>query len=121
MFSFAAYLGSLLPGDQGGNFGATAALLAIFLPGFLLIAAALPLWRLIANKPYAARAIAGVNAAVVGVLAAALYHPIFTSSIVNPIDLAIAFVAFGLLSIYQLSPLIIVFWCVSASIISVML
>nr|WP_237444962.1 hypothetical protein [Sinobacterium norvegicum] len=71
------------------------------------------------EKTRASQALAGVNAAVAGVLTAALYQPIFTNSIINPIDLAIAIVAFGLFTVYKLSPLIVVAWCVAASIVSV--
>lgn len=116
MFSFAAYLGAIMPTATQINWrSAAVALVLMFLPGFLLVSAALPLWQSIANKPHAANAIAGINAAVVGILAAALYDPIFTSSIMSVIDLAIATSAFALLFVWRLSPLIIVIWCVGAS------
>jgi chromate transporter len=95
--------------------GAAVALAAIFLPGFLLVAGVLPLWRIIASRPTAARAIAGVNAAVVGLLGAALYDPVWTSAVRGPIDLAIALVGFTLLAAWRASALLVVLWCVAAS------
>jgi len=116
LFSVAAYLGAQLPGSSGGVGGATLALIAIFLPGFLLVSAALPLWRVVSTHPAAVRAIAGVNAAVVGVLAAALYDPVFTSAVNSAVDVAIALVALLLLVSWRRSPLIIIAWCVLASV-----
>ncbi len=116
MFTLAAYLGARLPGSMGGLPGAATALCAIFLPGFLLIAGILPLWSAIARRPFAARAIAGVNAAVVGLLAAALYDPVWTGAVRGPVDLAIALIGFTLLVAWRVSPLLVVLWCVVASI-----
>jgi len=116
MFTLAAYLGARLPGSMGGLLGASIALCAIFLPGFLLIGGILPLWRTVAGRQLAARAIAGVNAAVVGLLAAALYNPVWTSAVRGPVDLAIALVGFTLLVAWRVSALLIVVWCVVASI-----
>lgn len=112
MFTLAAYLGARLPGAEGGIVGATLALLAIFLPGFLLVAGALPLWRALAERSAAAGAVAGVNAAVVGLLGAALYDPVWTSAVHGPADVAIAVVAFTLLVAWRASALIVVAWCV---------
>ncbi|HZZ94250.1 MAG TPA: chromate efflux transporter [Usitatibacter sp.] len=116
MFSFASYLGARLPDGHGGALGATVALLSIFLPGLLLVAGALPLWRAIADHPVAARAVAGVNAAVVGLLAAALYDPVWTSAVRAPVDVAIAAIAFVMLVAWRASPLLAVAWCVAASV-----
>jgi chromate transporter len=116
MFTLAAYLGARLPGAEGGIVGATVALIAIFLPGFLLIAGVLPLWRAIAAHPIAARAIAGVNAAVVGLLSAALYDPVWTSAVRGAPDVAIALVGFTLLAAWRISALLVVLWCVAASV-----
>jgi chromate transporter len=80
MFALAAYWGARLSGGEGGAVGASLALGAIFLPGLLLLAGVLPLWRVLAGGPKAARAIAGVNAAVVGLLGAALYDPVWISA-----------------------------------------
>jgi chromate transporter len=121
LFTIAAYLGARLPGGEGGLAGASVALAAIFLPGFLLVAGVLPLWRAIAGRPAAARAIAGVNAAVVGLLGAALYDPVWTSAVRGPMDVAIALVGFVLLVAWRASPLVVVAWCVLASVAAAML
>ncbi len=116
MFTLAAYLGARLPGGDGGLIGASIALSAIFLPGFLLVAGVLPLWRSIMGRPIAARAVAGINAAVVGLLGAALYDPVWTSAVQGPVDVAIALVAFMLLAAWRVSALLVVIWCLAASI-----
>jgi chromate transporter len=116
MFTISAYLGARLPGEEGGLVGAAVALAAIFLPGFLLVAGVLPLWRQLASRTGAARSIAGVNAAVVGLLGAALYDPVFTAAVRAPVDLAIALVGFALLIAWRASPLLVVLWCVAASV-----
>ena len=116
MFTLAAYLGARLPGSMGGLPGAAMALSAIFLPGFLLVAGILPLWSVVAGRRLAARAIAGVNAAVVGILAAALYDPVWTSAVQGPIDLAISLIGFTLLVAWRMSALLVVLWCVVAAI-----
>jgi chromate transporter len=95
--------------------GALCALVFMFLPGFLLIAATLPFWQSIVNKPLATKAIAGINTVVVGILAAALINPIVMTSIVSAIDLFICLVAIVLLFKWHLSPLLVVIWCVVAS------
>lgn len=116
LFSVAAYLGAQLPGNSGGVSGAALAVVAIFLPGFLLVAGVLPLWRFVSERPGASRAIAGANAAVVGLLAAALYDPVFTSAVTGPTDFAIGLIAILLLGAWRRSPLVVVAWCVVASI-----
>lgn len=116
LFTLSAYLGARLPGAEGGVVGASAALAAIFLPGFLLVSGALPLWRTIGHTASAARAIAGVNAAVVGLLGAALYDPVWTSAIRAPLDVAIAAIALTLLVAWRTSALVAVAWCVLAAI-----
>ena len=116
MFSFAAYLGARMPGADGGMLGASIALIGIFLPGFLLLSGILPLWRMLARYDVAARAIAGVNAAVVGLLAAALYDPVWTSAVFSPADVAIALVAFTMINAWRLSVIYVVAWCVLASV-----
>jgi chromate transporter len=115
MFTLAAYLGARLPGSEGGLAGASIALASIFLPGFLLVAGALPLWHSIAARPFAMRAVAGANAAVVGLLGAALYDPVWTSAVREATDVAIALIAFALLVAWRASALVVVLWCVAAS------
>jgi chromate transporter len=115
MFALSAFLGARLAQDGSALAGAVTALVAMFLPGLLLVAAALPLWGGVVRKPAAAGAVAGVNAAVVGVLAAALYDPVWISAVRGPSDLAIATVGFTLLVAGRLSALWVVLWCLGAS------
>jgi chromate transporter len=115
MFSFASYLGARMFGGDAGAAGAVVALLSIFAPGLLLVSGALPLWRAIADHPQAGRAVAGVNAAVVGLLGAALYDPVWLSAVRGPVDVAIAAVGFVMLAAWRASPLLVVLWCVVAS------
>ena len=115
MFSLAAYLGARMPGADGGLTGASIALTAMFLPGFLLLSGVLPLWRMLSQHPAAARAIAGVNAAVVGLLGAALYDPVWTSAVFQGADIAIALVGFTMISAFRLSVIYVVAWCILAS------
>jgi chromate transporter len=116
MFTLSAYLGARLPDGQGGVPGATVALAAIVLPGFLLVAGALPLWRSIGHTPLAARLVAGINAAVVGLLAAALYDPVWTGAVRAPIDVGIAAIAFTLLVAWRAPALVAVAWRVIAAV-----
>jgi chromate transporter len=118
MFALSAYLGARLPGPDGGWLGALVALAATFLPGFLLIAGVLPLWRALCGHPGAARAIAGVSAAVVGLLAAALYDPVWVSAVRGPADVAIAGAAWLALWRWQVSPLLVVAWCTAWSLLA---
>lgn len=101
LFTFAAYLGAILPSGLGSYGGAAMAIAAIFLPGLLLMYAALPFWGALRERADARAALAGVNAAVVGVLAAALYDPIFTNAIKWPEDLALAIAAFTALTFWR--------------------
>ena len=116
MFTLAAYLGARLPGADGGLAGAAVALGAIFLPGLLLVAGVLPLWHAMARRPVAMRAVAGVNAAVVGLLGAALYHPVWTSAVRGPLDAAIAAAGLAALALWRAPALLVVAWCVLASV-----
>lgn len=116
MFAFSAYLGAIIPDSHSISWiSALVALVFMFLPGFLLIAAALPLWQSVSSKPLATKAISGVNAVVVGILAAALIDPIIISSMISIVDLLIAGIALLLLVKWRLSPLFVVIWCVFAS------
>lgn len=96
MFTFATYIGyELLPSSP--IMGALIATIAVFLPGFLLLLAVLKNWQALAQKPKVAGALTGVNAAVVGLLAAALYQPVFISAVLTPIDIALVLVGFFLM------------------------
>ncbi len=104
LFTFAAYLGAVMKGWQGG----LVATLAVFLPAFLLILGALPFWDALRNNSKIKGAITGVNAAVIGILISAFYFPIWTSSIIAPIDFALAAILFSMLAYWKLPPWIIV-------------
>ncbi|WP_233523494.1 chromate transporter [Dyella solisilvae] len=121
MFTLAAYLGGELHGGQGGALGATVSLLAIFLPGLLMVSGALPFWRALAARTRAGRMLAGVNAAVVGLLAFALYDPVWVSAIHGSKDFAIALVAFVGLVAAKWPPLLAVAWCVITSLLCVLM
>ncbi|PIC76568.1 ChrA protein [Sporosarcina sp. P19] len=104
LFTFAAYLGAVMNGWQGGLF----ATVAIFLPAFLLIVGALPFWDVLRNHPKIKGAVMGVNAAVIGILLSALYNPIWTSSILRPEDFALAAILFSMLTFWKMPPWIVV-------------
>lgn len=104
LFSFAAYLGYIAQGWGG----AVLCLAAIFLPAFLLVIGVLPFWTRLSASAYARSTIAGVNAAVVGLLLAALYDPVITSAIRSAEDAALALGAFALLAFWKVSPVIVV-------------
>ena len=87
--------------SPNGPIGALLATLAIFLPSFLLVLGALPLWERLAAMPSARSALAGINAAVVGILLAALYTPVWTSAIASPTDAALALLAFAALHFFR--------------------
>ncbi|WP_309867042.1 chromate efflux transporter [Desmospora profundinema] len=104
LFTFAAYLGMVAEGWGG----ALIATLAIFLPSFLLVIGALPFWDVIRRRPAFHAAFAGVNAAVVGILLAALFDPVFTKAIDSPLDFSLALIAFGLLMVWKQPPWVVV-------------
>jgi chromate transporter len=104
LFTFAAYLGAVI----GGWTTAALCLIAVFLPSFLLVIGALPFWETIRRWPMARNALRGVNAAVVGLLLAALYHPVWTAGITSARDFALAVVAFLLLLMWQTPPWLVV-------------
>jgi chromate transporter len=115
MFSVAAFLGAEVPTGLPVLAGALVALLAIFLPGFLLLLAVLPAWATLARHRLAASAMAGTNAAVVGLLAAAFHDPVWTGGIRAPADVAVAAIGFALLAFARVPALWIVLWCVGAT------
>lgn len=104
LFTFAAYLGTVMKGWQGG----LVATFAVFLPAFLLILGALPFWDSLRNNPKVKGAIMGVNAAVIGILISAFYFPIWTSSILATTDFALAAILFSMLAYWKLPPWIVV-------------
>lgn len=104
LFTFAAYLGALAEPGPGGVAGAAVALVAIFLPGFLVLVGVLPFWDALRRRPGAQALLRGANAAVVGLLAAALYDPVFTSAVVDAPSLVLAAVCFVLLVAVRVPP-----------------
>jgi len=101
LFAFAAYLGVLMPVGWGPVGGAALCTIALFLPGLLLIYGALPFWAQLCRRTGARAVLGGVNAAVVGVLAAALYDPIAVAAITKPLDLSLALAALGALTVLR--------------------
>ena len=108
LFTFAAYLGMVRGPAPNGFVGATVALIAIFLPGVLLVVGALPFWDVFRRRALAQAAMRGTNAAVVGVLGAALYDPVWTSAVLRPGDFALAVTGFVLLTAWRTPQLIVV-------------
>lgn len=104
LFTLSAYLGQLM----GSGLGVLIAVAAMFLPSFLLVIGTLPFWSVIRTKTGVQAALKGINAAVVGILLAALYDPVFTSGIRNSVDFAIAIAAFTMLVYFKLPPWIVV-------------
>lgn len=108
LFTFAAYLGAVMTVGPTGLAGAAIALAAVFLPGLLLVAGALPFWDSLRARPAALASMRGANAAVVGLLGAALYTPVWTSTILTPLDFALALSGFVLLTVWRAPPWIVV-------------
>jgi chromate transporter len=108
LFTFAAYLGAVMPAPLGGWVGGVTLLVVIFVPAFLLVAGALPFWEALRQRAGVQRAMGGINAAVVGVLSAALYDPVWTTAIHSRAEFGLALAAFGLLVFARLSPVLVV-------------
>ncbi|MDP9128899.1 MAG: chromate efflux transporter [Candidatus Binatota bacterium] len=104
LFTFSAYLGAVMNGWSG----ALLTLVAIFLPSFLLVVGALPFWDMLRANANFQSALSGINAAVVGLLLAALYNPVWTSAIHSSADFALGLVGFGLLMFWHWPPWIVV-------------
>ena len=108
LFTFAAYLGAVMAAPPSGWLGGLLLLAVIFVPAFLLVLGALPFWELLRQRDSVQRAMAGSNAAVVGILGAALYDPVWTSAIHTRSDFGLALAAFGLLVYGRQSPVFVV-------------
>lgn len=108
LFTFAGYLGAIMTPQPNGWLGAAICLVAIFLPSFLLTVGALPFWEDLRRMRAVRSALVGVNAAVVGLLLAALYDPVWTSAIRSPADFGLAIAAFTLLAFWKVPPWLVV-------------
>lgn len=119
LFTFSAYLGTVMGPVPNGWVGGLICLASIFLPSFLLLIGALPFWDTLRRRPGVRSALRGVNAAVVGVLLAALYQPVWTSAILGPADFAIGILAFLLLAVWAVPPwLVVIFGAVAATVVA---
>jgi chromate transporter len=108
LFTFAAYLGTVMQGTPHGWLGGILCLAAIYLPSFLLLIGVLPFWDALRRRTSVRAALQGVNAAVVGLLLAALYHPVWTSAIFGPADFGLGLAAFLLLALWRVPPWVVV-------------
>lgn len=118
LFTFAAYLGAVMDPPPHGVIGALIALVAVFLPGLLLVYGMLPFWDALRSRPMAQAAMRGANAAVVGILGAALYDPVWRSAVLSPRDFALALAGFLLLTVWKLPSWIIVILLAAAGTLS---
>jgi chromate transporter len=108
LFSFATYLGALSAPEPNGWLGGLIAIVAIYLPSFLLVIGVLPFWAALRGMGPTRSALAGINAAVVGLLLAALYDPVWTTTIHSSADFALAAVALLLLALWKAPPWLVV-------------
>ncbi len=108
LFTFAAYLGAVMEPAPNGLLGGALGLVAIFLPGLLLHLGTLPFWESFRRRAGTQAVMRGINAAVVGLLGAALYSPIWTSAVRGPQDFAVALVGFILLMAWKAPPVVVV-------------
>jgi chromate transporter len=108
LFTFSAYLGAIMGPQPNGWRGALLCLAAIFLPSFLLVIGVLPFWDDLRRFRAVRSALTGVNAAVVGLLLAALYHPVWTSGILSSVDFGLGLAAFALLVFWKVPPWLVV-------------
>jgi chromate transporter len=119
LFTFAAYLGTVMGPAPNGWLGGLICLVAIFLPSFLLLVGALPYWDALRRRAAVQSALRGVNAAVVGLLLAALYRPVWISAIFGPADFALGIVAFLLLALWAVPPwLVVVLGAIAATVVA---
>lgn len=108
LFTFAAFLGASMNDAPSGWLGGLICLVAVFVPSFLLVFGALPFWEQLRRSHHTQAALAGINAAVVGLLLAALYQPVWTSAIHRPADFALALIALIALMFWKLPPWLVV-------------
>ena len=108
LFTLAAYLGAVMPAPPNGILGGLLSLVALACPGLVLVTGALPFWNAFRTKPHMQSAMRGANAAVVGVLATALYNPVWVSAIFNQRDFAAAAIGFALLTVWSTPPWFVV-------------
>lgn len=108
LFTFAAFLGAVMGPAPNGLYGAAICLVGVFLPGLLLLVGALPFWDTLNKLPNAQAAMRGANAAVVGILGAAFYNPVWTGAVLTPIDFALALIGFVALVVWKVPPWIVV-------------
>jgi chromate transporter len=108
LFTFAAYLGAVVHLPPNGVAGAAIGLVGIFLPGMLILIATLPHWGRLRTRANAQASMRGINAAVVGILGAALYNPVWSSTVRTPADVAAALAGFLLLIIWRVPPVVVV-------------
>jgi len=108
LFTFAAYLGTVMKGSLSGWTGGLACLVTLFVPAYLVVVGSLPFWDFLRQRDDIQSAMAGVNAGVVGILLSALYDPVWTSAIHARADFGLALAAFGLLVYARVSPAAVV-------------
>jgi len=108
LFTFGAYLGTVVDATPHGIPGAALGLFGIFLPGILILLGTLPFWDMFRRRAGAQASMRGVNAAVVGVLGAALYNPVWTNTVSSPRDFGVALTGFVLLTVWRAPPLVVV-------------
>ena len=108
LFTFSAYLGAVAGPAPNGVLGGLICLVAIFVPSFLLVIGVLPFWETLRRYQAVRNALVGVNAAVVGLLLAALYDPVWTSGILGPAEFSLGLAAFVLLVFWKLPPWLVV-------------
>src|SRR5579862_8337016 len=111
LFTFASYLGAVVSPNPHGLAGAALGLIGIFLPGILVLLGTLPFWDSFRRHESAQAAMRGVNAAVVGLLGAALYNPLWITSVKAPGDFGLALAGFVLLTVWRAPPLLVVLFC----------
>ena len=117
LFTLLAYLGAVAaPIGASTGLWSLLALIFVFLPGMLFAVAGVPLWQYLRRHPSAQGALAGINASVVGILAAALYDPIWKTAVLGRADILIAIISFFMLERWKGPPIVMVIFCLMASV-----